>query len=232
MANLNADRYRQIEQNLKQFQNEFESVLALHNRKMLDVKVIAVTKGFPASDIEILADLGISEIGESKDQEIKNKLPTINNLSVNLHFIGQLQRNKARSVASYSKVIHSVDRESLIDEIARIAAVNMKPAILLQVDLAKTSNTERGGTAPSHLLDLAEYVVQSGLNLNGLMAVAPLGESSEDAFVRFAEISEELVFRYPQANWRSIGMSSDWQIAVKYGATHLRIGSALLGYRA
>jgi len=232
MVNINADRYRQIEQNLQQFQNEFESVLALHNKGKLGVKIIAVTKGFPASDIEILAELGISEIGESKDQEIKNKLPTINRLNINLHFIGQLQRNKAKSVASYSEVIHSIDRKSLIDEIVKVAAVNKNLAILLQVDLAKTLDTKRGGAEPSDLLHLAEYAVQSGLDLKGLMAVAPLGENAEDAFVRFAEISEELAHRYPQANWRSIGMSADWQIAIKNGATHLRIGSALLGNRA
>lgn len=232
MAEIIQDRFRQISDNLTSFQSDLESTISASNRKISDISVIAVTKGFPIADIEILAKLGITDIGESKNQEIKHKLPTINELNLNLHFIGQLQRNKAKSVASYSRVVHSVDRKSLIDEIVKLVPDQELPTILLQVDLAKTPNPNRGGASPDEILKLADYAVQSGFELKGLMAVAPVDLDPEVSFNRFALISEKLVGSYPGAHWRSIGMSADWQMAIRYGATHLRIGSALLGNRA
>lgn len=232
MVELTSIRIAELESNLTVFQSRLAEVAASCNRNVAEIDVIAVTKGFPVSDISILHNLGITQIGESKDQEIQGKLASIAGLKLQLHFIGQLQRNKVKRVCSYSSVIHSVDRMELISAIAAAKTAGLElPKILLQVDLAEKSQLGRGGARPAELKKLATAAIENGLTVQGLMAVAPLSQFPVKAFTAFNQIANEFQMAFPNANWRSIGMSADWEIAVAHGATHLRIGSALLGNR-
>jgi pyridoxal phosphate enzyme (YggS family) len=232
MGELRSVRRDFLATRISDFKAELAKTAISVGRDPAEINLITVTKGFPASDLELLAELGVADIGESKDQEVIARLSAIKAGNFNLHFIGQLQRNKIKSICSYSAVIHSVDRMEIVRSIATAAkTLEVAPGLLLQVDLAAAKNPNRGGVDPAKLLELAASVASSGLSLLGLMAVAPLGEPVEAAFERFGTLSEQLQSEYPTATCRSIGMSGDWQVAVSYGATHLRIGSALLGNR-
>ena len=150
------------------------------------------------------------------------------------HFIGQLQSNKAKSVVNYADLIHSVDRWSLAKEIQKSAqGINKVQPVLIQVDLDQSGpDPTRGGIWPAELRELAQLINQaSHLELMGLMSVAPLREKPELAFARLKEIRVDFLKENPGAQILSAGMSDDLESAILHGATHLRIGSALLGER-
>ncbi|MGJ9405628.1 YggS family pyridoxal phosphate enzyme [Nesterenkonia aurantiaca] len=151
------------------------------------------------------------------------------------HFIGQLQSNKARSVIDYADHLHSVDRASLLKALAKAAPAGDGPPLtcLIQVDLRDPVPTDgRGGADPAQIPELAEHIAEApGLQLGGLMAVAPLQEPPAPAFRRLAELSAQLRLAHPQARMISAGMSGDLEEAVAHGATHLRVGRDVLGER-
>lgn len=211
-------------------------------------RLIVVTKYFPASDVEILAGLGVRDVGENKDQEASAKAAQLHGLGLDWHFIGQLQSNKAKSVVRYASSVHSVDRASLVTALGKAMAAEQgrraqaglpsRPelACFLQVDLrtaaARDADPGRGGAAPEDLPQLADAVSGTpGLVLDGLMAVAPLDEEPAAAFARLRGLSERLQADHPGARGISAGMSSDLEAAAANGATHLRIGSDVLGPR-
>ena len=207
-------------------------------RRRADVTLIVVTKTFPAEDAVRLAGLGVLELGESRDQEAAPKACEVAEAGADVrwHFIGQLQRNKARSVARYAQVVHSVDRPALVAALDRAAHdAGRRLDALVQVDLGGTADrphAPRGGAAPADAAALADAVAASGaLRLRGLMAVAPLGEDPAAAFERLAGLAADLRRWHPDATWLSAGMSGDLEQAVAAGATHLRVGSAVLGSR-
>jgi PLP dependent protein len=198
-----------------------------------DVSVIAVTKLFPASDIDLLCGLGQRAIGENRDQEASAKVTELEHRDqVDVHFIGQLQSKKAASVARYADVIQSVDRPKLVDVLDRAAQDRGRLlGVLVQVSL-DDEPAGRGGARPRDLPGLADAVAQKdGLDLLGVMAVAPLGADPAPAFARLRELSDGIREAHPQARWISAGMSGDREQAIAHGATHLRVGSAILGSR-
>jgi hypothetical protein len=200
--------------------------IAAAGRDPDDITIIAVTKTFPAGDVGLLAELGLTEFGENRDVEAKAKAAEFPGLR--WHFVGQVQRNKARSVAGYANCIHSVDRPGLVAALDKAADRDID--VLLQVGLERTG--ERGGADPAELPELADAVnATARLKLRGLMAVAPLGTPPEPEFRRLAEIAAEFRGKYPGAEMLSAGMSGDLETAIRHGATHLRIGTALLGRR-
>ena len=212
-------------------------------------RLIVVTKYFPASDVELLADLGTEDVGENKDQEAAAKAAEVARENLRWHFIGQLQTNKARSVVRYAHSVHSVDRPGLVAALGRAMATEQQrradlgePArpdleCFVQVDLRTLRPDDgaaagRGGADPSAVPALAEAVSAApGLRLRGLMAVAPLGEDPAAAFARLQQLSADLQQDHPEADALSAGMSADLEAAVAHGATHLRIGSDILGPR-
>ncbi|MFI5957157.1 YggS family pyridoxal phosphate-dependent enzyme [Cryptosporangium sp. NPDC051539] len=199
-----------------------------------DVTLIAVTKTWPASDVAALVLLGVRDVAENKDQEARAKHAELPDLDVRWHFVGQLQRNKARSVVRYADVVHSVDRPELASALGTASEkVRDRPLdVLLQVDLGDGEAAGRGGVAPSGVAALADAVADTpALRLAGVMAVAPLGGEPDRAFTRLAELSAELRATHPGSTWISAGMSGDLESAVRHGATHVRVGSALLGKR-
>lgn len=189
---------------------------------------IAVTKGHPAALIRELADLGVRDVAESRHQEAEPKARALDGLGLTWHFVGQLQTNKARAVARYSSVVHSVDRLPLAAALAGDRAAPIE--FFIQIDL--TGAAGRGGVQPGELTALAEAVLDMpGLRLRGVMAVAPLGADPRPAFARLRGLSEHLRTLAPEAVAISAGMSSDFEAAIAEGATHLRIGTAITGKR-
>lgn len=226
---MSAARRVQLQENLHAVRSRIAAAAADSGRRPEDITLIAVTKTFPASDVTLLAGLGITDFGENRDQEARKKAAAVP--GVRWHFVGRLQRNKARSVASYADVVHSVDRPELIAALERAAASHEKIIeILLQLSL--DSDTCRGGVPAERILELARLAQESErLELIGLMAVPPLGSDPDSAYSRCADIHRELLAEHPRATAFSAGMSGDLEIAVRHGATHVRVGTALLGGR-
>jgi PLP dependent protein len=228
-----SSRLSEIGSNLEIIESRISNACSAAGRDISEITLIAVTKTYPASDVDLLKELGIENVGENRDQEASSKKSEVKN-KFNWHFIGQLQSNKAKSVVNYADLIHSVDRWSLAKEIQKSAqGINKVQPVLIQVDLDQSGpDPTRGGIWPAELNELAASINQaSHLELRGLMSVAPLGEKPELAFARLADIRVDFLKLNPHAKILSAGMSDDLESAILHGATHLRIGSALLGER-
>jgi pyridoxal phosphate enzyme (YggS family) len=200
--------------------------------------LIVVTKFHPAEDIRRLAALGITDVGENRDQEASAKALQLADCGLSWHFVGQLQSKKAKSVLRYAAAVHSVDRPQLVDALAKAAQAEHDHTgrapldCFIQVSLEDHAEAHRGGAVPDDVLPLAERIATSaGLVLAGVMAVAPLGAPPEAAFEKLARVAARLVAEHPAATAISAGMSQDLEAAIAHGATHLRIGSDILGSR-
>ena len=233
-----AARTAELSANLAAVRARIAAACAAAGRPAADVALIAVTKLFPVSDVVALSELGISDVGENRDQEAAPKAAAAAALGVSLtwHFVGQLQANKAASVVSYADVVHSVDRPGLVSALSRraVAAGRDEPGravrCLIQVSLDGAAG--RGGTQPADVPALADAIAAAGgLALEGVMAVAPLGADPRPAFARLADIADMVRAAHPAARAISAGMSSDLEDAIAEGATLVRIGTALLGGR-
>ncbi|MFD4267712.1 YggS family pyridoxal phosphate-dependent enzyme [Rhodococcus sp. NPDC058481] len=212
-------------------------------RDPADVQLLPVTKFFPASDVAILYGLGCREFGESREQEASAKVAELAALTaadpsaVRWHMIGSVQRNKARSIAQWAYAIHSVDSPRLIDALAKAATAAMAEGgreqplrVLLQVSL--DGDPLRGGVPLDELAELADHAeAAAGLELSGLMAVPPLGSDPERAFAALHSAHMDLLRSHPAAKTLSAGMTDDLEVAVRYGSTCVRVGTALLGSR-
>ncbi len=197
------------------------------NRNPDEVTTIVVTKFHPPSLVRELHALGVRHVGENRHQDAAPKAQEVADLDLSWHFVGQLQSNKARAVAAYCDVIHSVDRESLVDALAKYEG---SVEVFLEVNL--TDVPGRGGVEPADLTKLAESTLAAGnLRLRGLMAVAPQDESPAEAFDRVLTYRDGLLTVAPEATELSLGMSGDFPEAIARGATHLRIGTAITGKR-
>jgi pyridoxal phosphate enzyme (YggS family) len=229
-----AQRRAELASSLHAVRARIAGACAQVGRDPAEVTLIAVTKTWPASDVTHLAALGVTDFGENRDAEAAEKAASVGRGGLRWHFVGQVQTNKARSVAAYADVVHSVDRSRLVRALATGAAeAGRTLGVLLQVDLDPSGGgAARGGAAPSAVAELAAEVAgTASLELLGVMAVAPLGVPPEPAFARLAAISAALRSSYPAAAWISSGMSADLDAAVRTGATHVRVGSSLLGTR-
>jgi pyridoxal phosphate enzyme (YggS family) len=226
-------RRDELAANLETVRGRVAAACADAGRDADDVRLVVVTKFFPASDVRLLADLGVTDVGENRHQEAEAKAAECADLALTWHFIGGLQSNKAAAVAAYADVVESVDRPKLVAPLAKGAHQRSHEIdVLLQVSLDPPGADGRAGAEPDQLAALASTVKQAGmLRLRGLMAVAPLGEDPATAFQRLAGIRQELLADHPDATWLSAGMSGDLEHAVRAGATHVRIGSAVLGSR-
>ncbi|MGC4895901.1 YggS family pyridoxal phosphate-dependent enzyme [Micromonospora sp. DT31] len=205
-----------------------------------EVTLVAVTKTYPAADVVALAELGVTDVGENRDQEAAPKAAAVAaaGLAPRWHFIGQLQRNKARSVVRYADVVQSVDSVRLAGALDAAAAGARDRPLDVLVQVSVDGDPARGGALPGSAdpqrgLDPVAAAVAGapGLRLAGVMAVAPLGWEPDRAFARLAEVVARLRADHPDASALSAGMSGDLESAVRHGATHVRVGSALLGMR-
>ena len=226
-------RRSELQANLGAVRHRIDEAARAAGRDPADVGLVVVTKFFPASDVRLLADLGVTDVGENRHQEAQAKASECADLGLRWHFIGGLQSNKAAAVASYADVVESLDRVKLVAGLQRGAeAAGRSLDVLLQVSLDPPGDDHRAGAGPELLADLAEAVMQApALHLRGLMAVAPLGEDPATAFERLAGIHRELLRTHAGATVLSAGMSGDLEQAIAHGATHVRVGSAVLGQR-
>ncbi|MEV8219208.1 YggS family pyridoxal phosphate-dependent enzyme [Microbacterium sp. NPDC077391] len=195
-----------------------------------EITRIVVTKFHPASLVRELHELGVTDVGENRQQEMTAKRAALDGLGVRWHFIGQAQTNKAAAIRRDADVVHSVDRVKLADALHR-ADVDGDPLdVLVQVNL--TEDTGRGGSALGDAEALTEHVLSlPSLRLRGVMAVAPLDEEPSRAFARLRDVADRVRALAPAATWISAGMTGDFEAAIDAGATHLRIGSAITGPR-
>ncbi|WP_150242518.1 YggS family pyridoxal phosphate-dependent enzyme [Nocardiopsis quinghaiensis] len=237
MTHADPARVERVRANLDAVRGRIEAACDKADRAPGEVSLVAVTKTYPASDVRILASLGVTEVGENRDQEAAPKAAETADLDLTWHFVGQLQTNKARSVASYADVVHSVDRARLARALGeRAAAADRRLTCLVQINLDEDSRAgvigPRGGVDPGDALGLAARIDEhEALTLGGVMAVAPRGGDPGDAFARLHTVASRIRDRYPRATVISAGMSGDLEAAIERGATHLRLGTALLGNR-
>ncbi|MGW7273270.1 YggS family pyridoxal phosphate-dependent enzyme [Streptomyces sp. NPDC054864] len=233
------DRKSQLAANLAQVEERIAAACAAAGRKREEVTLIVVTKTYPASDVRILSELGVRHVAENRDQDAAPKAADCSDLPLAWHFVGQLQTNKVRSVVSYADVVQSVDRPKLVTALSAGAArAERELGCLIQValDAEENGRGERGGVGPGGIEELAGLVAGApGLRLDGLMTVAPLtgpyAGRQQAAFERLMEFSTLMRAAHPAANMVSAGMSADLEQAVAAGATHVRVGTAVLGVR-
>lgn len=238
MTNLQ-ERTAELAANLATVEERIAAACAAAGRKRDDVTLIVVTKTYPASDVRILSGLGVRHVAENRDQDAAPKAAECSDLPLTWHFVGQLQTNKVRSVASYADLVQSIDRGKLVTALSKEAVrAERELGCLIQValDADADGRGERGGVGPGGVEELAARVAEApGLRLDGLMTVAPLtgdyAGRQQAAFERLMDLSTAVRAAHPAANMVSAGMSSDLEQAVAAGATHVRVGTAVLGVR-
>lgn len=226
-----------LAQRLAEVEARISSAVAAANRTRDEIELIVVSKNHPAEMVLELLELGCRSFGENRDQEAKPKAQEVaaavaeKGLDYHWHFIGQLQSNKVRSALSYAEVVHSLDRQSLLDAIIRVTSEESRSLdVFIQLNL--TDDPGRGGIEPANLRQFADQVLAAPqLNLLGVMGVASLDTPPERDFATIQSASEDLQTLAPMAKYISAGMSEDFEVAIGYGATHLRIGSAITGKR-
>jgi PLP dependent protein len=224
-------RRDQLAANLAEVRDRIAVACAAAGRDPADLTLIAVTKTFPASDVRQLSELGVTDVGENRDAEAAPKAAACADLDLAWHFIGQLQTNKAASVARYASFVHSVDRLRLVTALGA-AARRAGRELTCLIEVSLDGDPARGGARAADVPGLAEAVAaESGLVLGGVMTIAPLTEDPAAAFARLAASASAVRRVRPAAAIVSAGMSGDLEAAVAAGATHLRIGTALLGDR-
>jgi len=205
--------------------SDIADAAARADRDPAQITTIVVTKFHPAQLVRDLHALGVRDFGESRHQEAGPKAVELADLDLEWHFIGQLQSKKARQVAEYASVIHSLDRDSLVTALG-----SSETSAFVQVNL--TDDPARGGVTPRRLDEFVDGVLAAGgIRLLGLMTVAPLDEPARPAFARLRELSERVQKQAPDATFLSMGMSGDFTEAILEGATHLRVGTAITGNR-
>ena len=219
------DRRSEITSNLQTVRDEISKAVASAGRSLDEITLIAVTKTFPASDVEILKDLGVTDFGENRDADAAPKAAAV---AGTWHFQGQIQSNKLKSITSWANVIHSLDEIRHFEVIEKSAPHPLE--IFCQVSLDGSEG--RGGVSEQKLYELAQAIEKSATHtLQGLMAVAPLGVDPSAAFSKLSAIHKAFMADFPKANKLSAGMSGDYKEAIAHGATHIRIGSSILGSR-
>ncbi|MGN9775646.1 YggS family pyridoxal phosphate-dependent enzyme [Micromonospora sp. H33] len=240
-APVRPDRRAELAAGLARVRSRIADACAAAGRDRGEVTMIAVTKTYPAGDVVALVGLGVTDVGENRDQEASGKAAEVAaaGATPRWHFIGQLQRNKAKSVVRYADVVQSVDSVRLARALDAASAAGRDRPLDVLIQVSIDGDAARGGALPGSadpdagLDPVAEAVVGAdGLRLGGLMAVAPLGWEPERAFARLAEVAAAFRAHHPEATVLSAGMSGDLEMAIRYGATHVRVGSALLGMRS
>ncbi|MBA8823424.1 hypothetical protein FHX42_000753 [Saccharopolyspora lacisalsi] len=234
-------RRAELAENLSRVRERVDRACRAAGRDPGEVELLAVTKTFPASDAALLADLGVTGLAENREQEASPKVTELTALrpatEVRWHMVGQLQRNKARSVVRWADVVESVDSPRLAEALRRATGraldegERQRPLdVLIQVGLDE--RTGRGGCPPEEVEELAESITNMNeIHLRGLMAVAPLGGDSDVAFTTLSGIFRRVRRRFPGADRLSAGMSGDLESAIAHGSTRVRVGTALLGGR-
>ncbi len=231
-------RREELAANLAEVEERIRAACASSDRVREDITLVVVTKTYPAADVDLLVELGITDVGENRHPEAQAKLEELRTLRSETdahlpqwHFVGGLQTNKAGAVSAYADVVQSVDRPKLARSLSRGAvAADRELGCLVQVDFG--ADPGRSGAVPGDIAALAaEIEALPGLRLDGVMTVAPLGVDPRPVFDDLVSLSQRLRADHPAARVVSAGMSDDFETAVIAGATHLRVGRSILGER-
>ena len=223
-----SQRELEIATALANVEERISKAAAAAGRERSEITLIAVTKTYPATDVEILRNLGVKNFGENRSDEGLEKSELI---PATWHFQGQVQGRKLKDIALWASFIHSIDSSDHIAKLSRICSErDRKISIFLQLSLDEAP--DRGGVRAEQLTQLAEQVTSdTNLHLAGLMCVPPVEYEFDRAFSEIADVHETFKKGFPDAAGLSAGMSSDFEVAIAYGATHLRVGSEILGSR-
>lgn len=227
-------RRHELSGRLTDVRQRIDAACGAAGRDAGDVTLVVVTKTWPVGDLRLLHALGVRDLGENRLQELEEKASELADLDVRWHFVGQVQSNKAAKLARYADVVHSVDSERVALKLDSGAhRFDRSVDCLVQVSLdAAGAATGRGGVSPDDLEPVARALDSGGLvRLRGVMGIAPLGEDPAPAYAHLLETSRQITSAYPHATWVSAGMSDDFEAAIEAGATHVRVGSAVLGAR-
>jgi len=223
-------RSAQIAANLAQVRDRIAAAAKAAGRDPAELTLIGITKTFPAEDARRLVRLGVPDLGENRDQDARVKAREVP--EARWHFVGRLQRNKAASVASYAAVVHSLDRPELVGALANGVHRAERDPLDVLVQVSIDGDPDRGGAPAGEVVALADAAAATGLlRPVGVMAVAPMDADPDRAFAALRETAAAVRAAHPGATVISAGMSGDLEAAVRNGATHLRIGTALLGGR-
>jgi pyridoxal phosphate enzyme (YggS family) len=231
---VTGDRRAEVAAGLARVEQRIASACAAAGRDRSEVTLVVVTKFFPPSDVRLLDDLGVRHVGENRHQEAAAKRQECGDRPLTWHYIGHLQTNKAAAVGEWADVVQSVDRAKLLPGLSKAAHLRDRSVdVLLQVSLDPAPGCSgRSGASPADVSALAaEIAAAEGLRLRGVMGVAPLGGDPERAFGLLASAADAVRRVDPAATWLSAGMSADLEAAIEHGATHVRVGSAVLGNR-
>lgn len=241
---VGTERRSQLRESLAAVQARIDDACAAAGRDPGEVRLLAVTKTFPAADVAALIDLGLRDFAENKDQEAGVKAAEVARLrpdaDVRWHMVGRLQRNKARTVVRWADEVQSVDSARLADALGRAVANRVERGergerggpLDVQVQVSMDADPARGGCPVEDVPDLVKYLVQmSELSVTGLMTVAPIGADQDAVFARLERLFHQVQRDFPGVVELSAGMSGDLERAVAHGSTCVRVGTALLGGR-
>ena len=224
------DRRAELSRSLSDVQARIINATARVSRKTEEVTLVAVTKTYPISDVEILHQLGVTHFGENRNAEGLEKSALV---SAHWHFQGQIQSNKIVSIASWAQTVHSLDDLSHVAKFDRAVGEIPGKRLNVFIQISLDGDASRAGVAGDDLLALGQSMSSTkNLDLVGLMVVPPVQAEPEEAFSEVAEIAERFRSEFPTAQSLSAGMSGDYEIAIAHGATHIRVGSQILGPRA
>jgi pyridoxal phosphate enzyme (YggS family) len=223
-----SQREEDIAAALSSVEDRISAAATTAGRKRSEISLIAVTKTYPVTDVQILRNLGVENFGENRSDEGSEKSEIV---PATWHFQGQVQSRKLKDIAHWASFIHSIDSSDHITKLSRICAErDRKISIFLQLSL--DGAPDRGGVRAEELNRLADQVAtDTNLHLAGLMCVPPVEYEFDRAFSEIAEAHTRFKNSHPGATALSAGMSSDFEVAIAYGATHLRVGSEILGSR-
>ncbi|OLF05436.1 YggS family pyridoxal phosphate enzyme [Actinophytocola xinjiangensis] len=238
---MTEQRRAELAEALAEVRTRIDDACRAAGRAPEQVRLLAVTKTFPVTDAALLCDLGMVDLAENREQEAVDKAAELRELRpeapVRWHMVGRLQRNKARSVVRWAAEVQSVDSDRLADALARATGNAIEAGertgpldVLVQVSI--DGDPARGGQPLGTLGALADSITRrSELRLRGIMAVAPLTMTPQEAFGRLAEAADRLREDHPEATELSAGMTNDLEAAITHGSTCVRVGTALLGTR-
>ncbi len=224
------DRMAQLSHSLADVHSRIIEATRKVSRSAEEVTLIAVTKTYPVSDVEILYRLGVTNFGENRNAEGAEKSALVKG---HWHFQGQIQSNKIAAISSWAQTVHSLDDLSHVAKFDRAVGEISGKRLNVFVQVSLDGDTSRAGVCGDELLALGHAVVASQhLDLVGLMVVPPVLAEPAKAFAEVAEIASRFRQEFPMAQSLSAGMSGDYEIAIAHGATHIRVGSQMLGTRA
>ena len=224
------DRQEELSRSLSDVQARIFDAASRASRKAEEITLVVVTKTYPVSDVEILHQLGVTHFGENRSAEGLEKSALV---SAHWHFQGQIQSNKIAAIASWAHTVHSLDDLSHVAKFDRAVGEIPGKRLNVFIQISLDGDTSRAGVAGDDLLALGQSISSTkNLDLVGLMVVPPVQAEPEEAFSEVAEIAERFRSEFPTAQSLSAGMSGDYEIAIAYGATHIRVGSQILGPRA